>query len=266
MTSPADVGEFLDKYFMLVHLQERARRPGRTIIDTPEIFQVIDPAMPIVSCNAVYRANFEESRVEERISETIGRFRTLGLPFRWAVNSLSSPKDLAERLAARSPSAINEGSGFAIFCDQMPVLPAPHVTIEDLSAGNLQDYILAAQRGRPSTDALKVLAQDDLASPDPDSLSFLARYKGQPAGIGRLRIVRDGARVAGYIGGGGVRPCFRHRPVLRMVSHFAQELQRRGIPLLLAHGNEKTSAPLMRRLGFREYSKVKFFVFSNHHG
>ena len=72
----------------------------------------------------------------------------------------------------------------------------------------------------------------------------------------------DGSQVAGYIGGGGVRPCFRHRGVVRMVSHFAQELKKRGIPLLLAHANEKTSAPIMRRLGFREYGKEWIFVFS----
>jgi hypothetical protein len=87
------------------------KRVGRTIIDSPEIFQVIDPGMPIVTCNAVYRTNFEESCAEDRISSAIETFRSRGLPFRWAVNSMSRPIDLAARLAARSPSAILEGTG-----------------------------------------------------------------------------------------------------------------------------------------------------------
>jgi|GEM_PF-2391809 len=258
-----DVGNLLDKCFVLLI----EKRPGRTIVDTPELCQVIDPGMPNTASNAVYRTNFDDHNAEERISEAMGKFRCLGLPFRWTVNSLSRPKDLAARLAARKPDSILESTGFAAPCELVPCLPAPHVTVEDLSAGNLQDYILAATEsfaeiGQAPIDALKDLAKDALARPNPDSLSFLARYKGQPAGIGRLKILRDGSQVAGYIGGGGVRPCFRHRGVVRMVSHFAQELKKRGIPLLLAHANEKTSAPIMRRLGFREYGKEWIFVFS----
>lgn len=268
MLSQAEVGDSLNKCAMLIHLQEKVGRPDRTIIDTPEIFQISDPSMPITTCNTVLRANFEESRVEERISEVIGSFRAMKVPFRWAVSSLSTPNDLAERLGKRNPPHIVESVGFAISCERMPILSAPHVTVEDLSADNIQNFILAAtesfaEKGQAAVDALKTLAHDEIARPNPDSLSFLARYKGQPAGIGRMKILRDGARIAGYIGGGGVRPCFRHRGIVRGVSHFAKELQRRGIPLLLAHGDEATSAPIMRRLGFHSYGKIRFFMFPN---
>jgi ribosomal protein S18 acetylase RimI-like enzyme len=148
----------------------------------------------------------------------------------------------------------------------MPQLPAPHVTVEELSAGNLDDYILAAtdsfaEISEAAVESLKALARNEVAKPNPSALSFLARYKGLPAGFGRLRILRDGGLVAGYIGGGGVRPCFRHRPVIRMVCRLATELQRRGIGLMLAHGNVKTSAGILKKLGFRAYREQRYYTF-----
>ena len=261
-TDIAAARELLEKVNILL----LEKKPGRIILDTPEMFQVVDPGMRITTCNAVYRTNLDETRADEMISAAMKRFRVQGLPFRWTVSSSSLPKDLAARLTAKKPSSVLESSGFAATCDMVPDLPAPHVTVEYLRADNLQDYIQAAAEsfaeiGPTPVNSLKALAQDSVARPNPDSLSFLARYRGRPAGIGRLRILRDGQRTAGYIAGGGVSPRFRHRGVARMVSQFSKELARRGIPLLLAHANEKNAAPLLRRLGFLEFDKQRLFVF-----
>lgn len=242
-------------------------RPGRTITDTPEIFMIMDPGKPVAVFNQVIHANFEADEAEDRISEVFEMFRSRGLPFRWAVNSLSSPNDLGERLLARNPVNVTESIGYAIPCCRMPQLPAPHVTVEELNKENLQDYILAAtdsfaEISESAVESLKVLARDEVAKPNPTALSFLARYKGLPAGFGRLRILRENGLVAGYIGGGGVRPRFRHRPVVRMICLLARELQRRGIELLLAHGNVKTSAGILKKLGFRAYGEQRYYTFS----
>lgn len=242
-------------------------RPGRTITDTPEIFMVMDPGKPVDVFNQVIRANFEADEAEDRISEVFGIFRSQGLPFRWAVNVLSSPSDLGDRLLARNPVNVTVSIGCGILCGRMPQLPAPHVTVEELNAENLQDYIVAAadsfaEISDAAVESLKVLARDEAAKPNPTALSFLARYKGLPAGFGRLRILKADGLVAGYIGGGGVRPRFRHRPVIHMICLLAGELQRRGIDLMLAHGNVKTSAGILKKLGFHAFGEQRYYAFS----
>jgi ribosomal protein S18 acetylase RimI-like enzyme len=256
--------ELLDKSHAL--LMEKAE--GRTIIDTPSFFQVLDPGRPIEVFNAVYRANFKEDRAEEEISAALERFRRLRVPFRWVVAASSRPKDLAARLAARKPTSVVRSCGFAASCDLLQPLPTPHVTVEDLCRENLQDYILAAsesfaETGPGAVDSLRALAYEAVERPNPNSLSFLARYKGQAAGIGRLRILRYGDRVAGYIAGGGVRPRFRHRGVARLLSHFGKALKERGIEIILAHAREELAAPIFRKLGFHEFDVHQIFRFQS---
>lgn len=257
-----DAGPFLDKCQALLV----EKRDGRTIIDTPEFFQVIDPGMPITVCNAVYRTVFEEDSADEMIAAAMSRFKEHSLPFRWVVNSSSRPTDLAARLEARKPSKVQRSLGFAASCDQVRSLPAPHVTVEPLSAANLGGYILVvteafAEIGAAIVASLTSLAREAAARPKLDSLWFLARYKGEPAGIGTVMILRDGGLAAGYLAGGGVRPRFRHRGVVRMTGRFAQELLERGVPLVLTHAIETTSAPILRKLGFREFSPSLGFYF-----
>jgi len=255
-------GDYLDQSGVIL----AKRNPSEITIDTPELFQIINPGTPIESRNSVVRFNLSEAEAPGRIKAALKRFRDLGLPSRFMVTDSGRPKNLAALLQAEGPANVVRSRGFAIKCSDLKKLPAPHVTVEELSAANLDDFILAVQESFAETPSsvrgFTRLAQDSVRTHDADTINFLARYKGQPAGIGRIGLIRGDGWAAGYIGGGGVRPRFRHRPVIFALSHLAEYLQARGINLLMAHAREERAAPLLRRFGFREFGPADYYYFA----
>ena len=239
-----------------------------TIIETGEMFQVLDPGRPFAVANTITWANFEEDRAEEAITAAMQRYREKSLPFRWFVFPNSRPADLSARLLARKPTAALEHFGFAAACAAAQSFRAPEISLELLCPANLKDYLLAgsesfAEISQASVDSIKGLAQETLARPNPDYLLFLARLKGEPVGFCGIRILREGGKVAGMLGGAGVRPAFRHRGVMRaMIKQRAQEMSRRGIEFLIVYSNAQTSAPIFRKLGFDEVFPFQIFEFS----
>lgn len=256
-------GAYLDQSDVILEKMKRSE----ITIDTPELFQIINPGTPIESLNSVGRVNFSEAGAPGLIKAAIKLFRDHGVPSRWMVTDSSRPKNLGGLLLAEGANNIVRSRGFAINCADLKKLPAPHVTIEELSAANLDAFILAVQESfaeaPASVKGFTRLAQDAVRAPDPNVVNFLARYKGQPAGIGRIWLMRGDGWAAGYIGGGGVRPRYRHRPVIFSLSHLAEYLQERGINLLMAHAREEKAAPLLRRFGFREYGPADYYYFGS---
>jgi len=244
------------------------KRPGVTIVETDEIFQVLDPSRPFATANSICRTNFAPGREEESISSAMDRYGAKSLPFRWYVFPGSRPKDLAARLSARNPTLVLPQFGFAAPCAMAHSIPAPEISLEPLSASNLEEYILVglesfAEIGRSTVDTIKGLAVQAVRSPDPDYLIFLARCAGEPAGFCAIKMVRDGNKAAGFLGGAGVRPAFRHRGVMRaMIKQRAQEMLRRGLEFMLVYSNARTSAPIFRKLGFHEVFPFQIFDFS----
>jgi len=244
------------------------KRPKVTIVETAEIFQVIDPSRPFSAPNSIYRTDFVPGREEESITSAMERYRAKSLPFRWYVFPDSRPQDLATRLSARKPAVVLSHFGFAAPCAIAQSISAPEISLEPLSAANLDEYVLAgtesfAEISQSSVDGIRGLAGQSVKSPEPDYLLFLARCEGEPAGFCGIKIVRDGDMAAGFLAGAGVRPAFRRRGVMRaMIKQRAQELLRRGIEFMIVYSNAKTSAPIFRKLGFHEALSFQIFEFS----
>ncbi|OGR44549.1 MAG: hypothetical protein A2X35_00355 [Elusimicrobia bacterium GWA2_61_42] len=250
------------KYDILLAKQQ----PQQTTIDTPEIFQVINPGLPTESHNTVLRTNFSKEQASARIKEVIASFSKLGLPFRWAVKPDSRPENLAELLQAEGPVEITHARGFAVSCAD--IKPAPGgITTEELSAANLEEFILAASESyeaseRRMANALNLLSREALKNPNPDLIHFLVRLNGQAAGFGRLRVINADGVSAGYIGAFGVRKDFRKRGVFTAIlARFAELLKERSIPVLLSQVREETNAPLLRKLGWQELGLTHYYYF-----
>lgn len=255
-------GGFLDQSDVIL----AKMKPSEITIDTPELFQIINPGTPIESRNSVGRADFGEAEARGLIRAALKRFRAHGVPSRWMVTDSSRPRNLAALLMAEGACNVVRSRGFAINCSDLKRFAAPQVTVEELSAGNLDDFILTVEESFAQTPSsvkgFSSLARDAVRAPDPNVVNFLARYKGQPAGIGRVWLIRGDNWAAGYVGGGGVRPRFRHRPVIFAIGQMAEYLQARGIEVMMAHAREERAAPLLQRFGFREFGPADYYYFN----
>ena len=97
-------------------------------------------------------------------------------------------------------------------------LPPPGVSIERVTAANLEEFVRTTAEGFEWPPEWRDAAMDGLRRAfRPESYRFLARFKGEPAGVGSLRGVRD--RIAN-LGGGAVVPLLRGKGChLALVQH-----------------------------------------------
>jgi GNAT superfamily N-acetyltransferase len=85
---------------------------------------------------------------------------------------------------------------------------------------------------------------------------FIGYWQGAPAGAGGYGLVGDVARFWGT----AVVPEFRGRGVYRALVHARMtDARERGARLALAHAREKTSSPILQRLGFTVYGERKIW-------
>ncbi|MDD5655979.1 MAG: hypothetical protein PHF00_01835 [Elusimicrobia bacterium] len=258
-----EAGAMLEKSLVLM----TKKRAGRVIADSSELFSVTEMGKPFHAFNGVYRTRLQGGREDERIDAVMAEFRSRSLPFRWYVFPSSQPADLAARLEARKPTLVIRNFGFAAMCETTASLEIPGLTVEPLDACNFMDYSMVVEDsfleiGRPAVENIRALAREALRKPDPGYLILLARLGGVPAGFCALRILRDDARVAGFFCGAGVRPCLRRRGVMRgMIAERAKALIERKVPILMVYGSEKFSAPIFRKLGFREFHEMRIYEF-----
>lgn len=85
---------------------------------------------------------------------------------------------------------------------------------------------------------------------------FIGYWQEVPAGAGGYGLVEDVARFWGT----AVSPEFRGRGVYRALVHARMtDAKARGARLALVHAREKTSSPILQRLGFTVYGQQKLW-------
>lgn len=238
------------------------KKSDSQILDTPEVFKLTNVQNPFEFMNGVYRSQFAVDRIDQIIERHVQGFKNHGINFRWYVFPHSKPLNLDERLQKFNPSAVTEMQGlFARTNDPQFKMPAG-VTVEELSAENIEEYIQTSNSGWGQSGAyaekIKKSMRDDLASGQTDYRGFLARFDGKPAATGLLRIVNG----FGYFYGGSTRPEFRGKGAYRgLLCYRLRLLESEGIEVALVLARKATSAPICLKLGFQVACECRSYDF-----
>ncbi len=238
-------------------------KPESHITDTVEVYKIENSQSPFGFLNGVYRTRLSGDCVDRIIQDHFLSFKDRQISFRWYSFPHSTPRDLDSRLMAFHPSSVTELSGLFCRVAEFHLDAVPDVTVEELTFANVDDYCRASNEGWGQSGAAadKIVADTKrgLENGDVGHRAYLARYRGEPASTGLLRIV-DGA---GYLLGGSTSPRFRQKGVYSaLVRHRMNELKNLNISLALILARKATSAPICMKLGFSVGCECRSFDFN----
>ena len=238
-------------------------KPESRIIDSREIFVIINTTTHYEFMNGVYRTRLGAENAEKEIERHYRFFREHNISFRWYVFPHSTPAELNEKIQQLNPGRIIEMQGLYARTDDPGFRIPSGVTVEELSKKNLADYtetkIAGWSQSGAEADKIRREIRAGVEKGDMGYRGFLARYNGEPASTGMMRIVNG----AGYFYGGSTLPEFRGKGAYRgLVAHRLRLLHAQGIELALVLARTATSAPICRTIGFKIACECRTYDFS----
>lgn len=233
----------------LVHVQRSDRILWRGAADSPLASRVV-------------RVGFSENDAEAGIDEILAFYREAGKSFTWWIGPNSGPASLERRLLDRGLTVMDTcdivglplDAEISIAADpRVEVVPVEdEATVRELIAlnGTVWGHGEADQR-RQIADRLAYLQQ-----PGRRGGAFIGRVAGVPAGTGAYRYSEDGRTV--YLSGAATLPEFRGHGVFRtLLAHRLDLARTHGCELAGGIARVSTSAPIVKRLGFRAYGTIR---------
>jgi GNAT superfamily N-acetyltransferase len=228
--------------------------PDLRRIERPGWLQLITPSFRNGGFNEVAHAVLDAATADATIAATIAEYRALGIKFRWTVGPDSAPADLRERLARHG---LVESQSLAMV-RALAVMP---VDVPDVTVTAVTDEAELAQYDRVMAEGWNVelgplALANRLALAMPSQRLYLARYRGEPAGVAGAVL---GPRSV-YLLGAVVLPAFRRHGLYRaLVARRMADAHRTGATLAVSHARGDSSAPLLARMGFTSVCELAVF-------
>lgn len=228
--------------------------PDLQRIERPGWLQLITPSFRTGGFNEVALAVLDAETADATIAATIAEYRALGIKFRWTVGPDSAPADLRERLA-RHGLVENRSLAMARALDAIRI-DAPDVTVTEVTdETELAHYDCVMAEGWNIELGPLALA-NRLALAMPTQRLYLARYRGEPAGVAGAVL---GPRSV-YLLGAVVLEAFRGHGLYRaLVASRMADAHRTGASLAVSHARAETSAPVLARMGFTTVCELAVF-------
>ncbi len=239
------------------------KKPESKILDSPEIYKLVNLAAPFEFMNGIYRTRLSQIQADAEIDDHYRNYRDHKIGFRWYVFPHSRPTDLDARIQKLSPARVTEMQGLYANTDDPGFKVPSGVTVEELSRENLDQYteanIVGWGQSGEQADKIRREIRADFKRGTMGYRGFLARVNGVPASTGLMRIVKG----AGYFFGGSTIPEFRGKGAYRgLVAHRLQLLHAQGISRAFVLARKATSAPICRNLGFKIACECRSYDFS----
>lgn len=235
--------------------------PDTRVVEQPGWMQLVTPSLAVGGLNEVCLAVLSPEEADAVIDQTLAGYREQGIRFRWTIGPDSAPADLGARLRDRGlePEIV---LGLACATDELGAeLPSEvrsDVMVEPVDDANVVAFTeVMAQGWGMDPGPLLELHRRILATETERFPMHLARFHGQPAGAGVTALLPRSAFLMGAV----VLPEHRGRGLYRaLVAARAQHAAARGITLATSHARATTSAPILRRLGFREVCELTMYA------
>ncbi|MCP4808800.1 MAG: GNAT family N-acetyltransferase [Proteobacteria bacterium] len=248
----SDVSRVVAAYISSVWL-----RPETVVTDTPDWFEIRNPASRMSLHNAVRRCRLPADELVVRIAEVREHHTLRRSAVNWTVNPLDTP-GLGEALLLGGFRKSHTMWGMVRGTSPLDEVPED-VVVERIDDAEL--YASVAQKGWQMDqgfftefllDVRTRIARGDL-------VAFLARVGGEPVGTGKILYTAD----TGYLMGGAVVPGFRGRGVYRaLVDARLTELRRLGVGSATVVALDRTSGPTCVRMGFRRVGDFEMYRWS----
>jgi len=221
--------------------------------------QVIERKAHTSYDNLVLRSVLAPDEAEAAIAGTIEAYDRLGVDFLWWVTPSSRPNDLADRLERHGMHLVDEVIGMVAEPERLHLTDTPGVSARPVRPTD-----------RPALLAMRMFEAgvhpDDWGAAEPGMRAWFAtqrhrlHYVGfagaQPAGHAELLLYDRCA----HFGGAYVLPAFRGRGIYRaLVAARLEEVRARKLPVVTNHCVATTSAPICRKLGFRDVCAMRVF-------
>jgi hypothetical protein len=241
------------------------RNRGTYIVDREGWYQIITPGSKNPQRNMVLFSNVPDSDADAVIEETIAQYRSIDASLRWCVGPPTRPFDFGDRLRRRG-FVETDVRGMACVPERFVASEVADVVVERIGLEEANVYADTMVIGwhtadaPPSSEEFAMAREDQLwalSQPGERIQSFLARYKGEPAGSAGFILRGDMA----YLVGGNVLPALRKRGIYRaLVAARMARLRELGIGYAATQAREATSAPILEKLGFTSVYRSKVFT------
>jgi len=236
-------------YFANTRMGEVVREPGW--------IQVTLPGAKTDYRNLVLRSVLADDDADAAIERAKAHFAGVGVDFRWWITPSSRPADLDARLARHGLWQADEVAAMLAVPRDFPGADAPDVEVRAVAEDELDAYADVAVRGwgGPPQARARFRASAQAAMRTGGG-GFVARWRGEPAGAAELAFFDGGAHFSGSV----VLPAFRRRGIYRaLIDARMRAVRARGAPLVTNLCRAGTSAPICRRLGFRDVCAMRIF-------
>lgn len=212
--------------------------------------------------NLVSMVRRTESDVDEAIATVNSHFRAKNVEFGWITGPRTRPMDVAARLQRDGLSLLTGYSGLVSVDLAAPIASPDDVEVQEVGIESIDDVdrIKAASFGWPLAAAHWI---DELLLKGIGNRvrMYLARRKGEAAwgAFGQCWHAPHAPIV--ILGGGGVSPEARGQGLFRaLVKRRVDDAREAGMKAATMQSMDKTSAPIMRRLGFNEYCHMDMWT------
>lgn len=219
--------------------------PDTELVETPELRYVLTPSAQEGSSNEVRFAALDAD-VDAVIDRVLATYAAHGCSLRWVISPGSRPADLGERLRARG---LESWWARAMSCETAMPIEVPG----DVEVELVEDERALAVFVRTMLEAWQLGSEGSLrahvarARAQRRHHMFVVRVAGELAGAAQWSDLGTSA----YLGGAAVLSAFRGRGAYRalVAARLAHALGV-GRTLATTQARERTSAPILDRLGF----------------
>jgi GNAT superfamily N-acetyltransferase len=226
-----------------------------TVVDRPDWLQVSTPSSKRSGHNQILRARLGSDEIEDRIRSVAAEYGARGAKYRWVVAASSAPEGLAQAIEDSGLMRLGSAAAMAMVVpDEIPEMPID-LRIERITPEQVPRYAAvtarAWERGGDFEESAAYFARHALASGY--GLECFMMFLGdEPVASSTLRFLPD----KGYFQGCAVLPAYRKRGIYRAsLLHRLGLLRARGLEVAVVWADERTSAPVCDRVGFRRLSR-----------
>jgi GNAT superfamily N-acetyltransferase len=229
---------------------------GTRVVERPGWYQVLTPGTRHGTSNEIVESKVPDEEIEATIDRVVAEYAAHDLTFRWLVDQDTRPRDLGERLERRGfvhwHARAMTADPWALTVDRVP-----GARVELVDASNAEAYARALSEGWGTDTVEYALARCQRLLALPGRPLFVAWADGVPAGAAGA--VEHERSV--YFVGGAVVPSMRGHGLYRaLVRARLEHAKARGLSLVTTQAREKTSAPILERLGFETVRRFRMYA------
>ncbi|MEI6046702.1 MAG: GNAT family N-acetyltransferase [Chloroflexota bacterium] len=216
--------------------------------------------------NRILNAHFEPEELNQRITETVARFKAANTPVTWLIGPATQPLTLGSQLEKHGFTYRGYWHGMALDLNHLSERPqvAAGLTVErvkDYQA--LKDWIDLACSGFQFSAKVTQAYQETLGNLRLNANTpwkpYIALIKGQPVAT---CVMYTGSQAAGLYWTATLPAAREHGVGTGLTWELLREAREMGYSTAVLHSTQM-GLPLYERLGFQDYCKIKIYTWDN---